>query len=140
MRYRRSVRPTVEGPDASRAQRLETDRIAFTYPEQGAALRSLLAAFVDWCALTGLLAAAAVVVLPWVLWRTEWGRVDVSAPDVAFVAAFVGAIVPAWAVWQAGCLYESGATIGQGVAGLEVRGLPKRRAARFLGGPVATPV
>ena len=63
-----------------------------------------------------------------------------AGATVSAAVAFVTAAVPMWAAWQAHRLYSYGATTGQALRGLRVRGAPGRRAARLLLHPVALPL
>ena len=103
-------------------------------------LTALLAVLIDWMVLLLMLAAALVVAFVWLLLRTQAGRYDVPTGDALTAFAFVGATVPAWAAWQAHRLYAYGATTGQSLRGLRVEGDPRRRVARVLLHPAATPL
>ena len=99
-----------------------------------------LAVLIDWTALLLMVAVALVVASAWLLLRTQAGRYDVPEFDSLAAVAFVTAAVPMWAAWQAHRLYSYGATTGQALRGLRVRGAPGRRAARLLLHPVALPL
>ena len=127
--------------DARRRRRPAADPwAAFTYPENGSGLRATLALLIDWGTAVATAAGVGFVAMLVLLVRTDWGRHDIPSGDAMLAAALTAGVLPAWAAWQLGRVYETAATFGQCVAGLEIQGPPRRRVVRFLLHPASGPL
>ena len=82
--------------------------------------RRLAAASIDALGAMLAVAAGAAVAAVWLMSRSELGRTDASSGDAVAAASFVGAALPAWAVWIALRVRREGVTPGQRAAGLAV--------------------